>query len=617
MVYEADTSGVRDKQQEIDDIKRAEQLAALQKEIDLLEQQQDEIDGFIDNLNNRQNEIDELIDSTNEKYESLITSTEEKYEALIDSANEYYDSQIESTTAYYDNLIDSTTVYYDNLIASTQAHWDGLIGNLEQYQTHWEELAGLVEQAEIEAKLQQLGTSSQEILKAIAEGDTQLLENFKGSYLSILNDLYAGNDQMLATIGETIGVSMEQIGSYLEQTQPYIDSLQQLDLTTTNEALAATSDGFKQLTEDVNGATNAINGSAGVSASGSSEGEEGSEQGSTQKTGGSGGLVQAWDEGSASMIEDSGEVSNSFAGEEETSINGSIDTVKSNIGTSGEGQRNGKGKGKSGGKNGEDSDTLTGTTDAYIEHTTGEEGFPMVSEALAGEEETSMTGSIDQVNTAIGSTGKGVSNKKGEDTLSGTTQGYVEYSTSDEGVPAVTEKFDELKEVIVDFKKYLEEVKDILEELSSKTYEIKVNVSGASGSFLPSFGGHAEGVKNLKESEIAWTQEKGAEMIVSPTRNAILTPLEKGDSVINDKLTDNLFKWGTIDPDKFRVKHDYSVDFKNLPINTKNSDATPNLTIDNVNFSCTGVTGEQVMKQIENNFKGLFLNAYQQATTKK
>ena len=614
MVYEADTSGVRDKQQEIDDIKREEQLAALQKEIDLLEQQQDEIDGFIDNLNNRQNEIDELIDSTNEKYESLITSTEEKYEALIDSANEYYDSQIESTTAYYDNLIDSTTVYYDNLIASTQAHWDGLIGNLEQYQTHWEELAGLVEQAEIEAKLQQLGTSSQEILKAIAEGDTQLLENFKGSYLSILNDLYAGNDQMLATIGETIGVSMEQIGSYLEQTQPYIDSLQQLDLTTTNEALAATSDGFKQLTEDISSSTNAINGSAGVSASGNSEGEEGSTQGSAQKTGG-GGLVQAWDEGSAGMIENAAEVSNSFAGEDETSINTSIDTVEGNIGTPGEGNGNGKSKGKAGKG---DSETLTGVSDAYTEHATGEEGFPMVSETLAGEDETSLNSSIDQVEENIGSTGKGVSNKSGENTLSGTTQGYVEYSTSDEGVPAVTEKFDELNEVILDFKKYLEEVKDILEELSSQTYEIKVNVtSSGSTSYLPSFGGHAEGVKNLKESEIAWTQEKGAEMIVSPTRNAILTPLEKGDSVINDKLTDNLFKWGTIDPDKFRVKHDYSVDFKNLPINTKNSDATPNLTIDNVNFSCTGVTGEQVMKQIESNFKGLFLNAYQQATTKK
>lgn len=54
--------------------------------------------------------------------------------------------------------------------------------------------------------------------------------------------------------------------------------------------------------------------------------------------------------------------------------------------------------------------------------------------------------------------------------------------------------------------------------------------------------GHAKGVHNLKRDELAWTQELGSEAILSPTRKAILTPLFAGDTVLNHKDTENLFK---------------------------------------------------------------------------
>lgn len=54
--------------------------------------------------------------------------------------------------------------------------------------------------------------------------------------------------------------------------------------------------------------------------------------------------------------------------------------------------------------------------------------------------------------------------------------------------------------------------------------------------------GFATGVHKLNKNELAWTQELGNEAILSPTRNAILTPLKSGDTVLTAAQTDNLFK---------------------------------------------------------------------------
>ena len=61
--------------------------------------------------------------------------------------------------------------------------------------------------------------------------------------------------------------------------------------------------------------------------------------------------------------------------------------------------------------------------------------------------------------------------------------------------------------------------------------------------------GYAKGVRNLNEDELAWTQEYGAEAILSPTRNAILTPLKKEDTVLTAEQTNRLFEWAQMSPD--------------------------------------------------------------------
>lgn len=67
-------------------------------------------------------------------------------------------------------------------------------------------------------------------------------------------------------------------------------------------------------------------------------------------------------------------------------------------------------------------------------------------------------------------------------------------------------------------------------------------------------GGYASGSKRIAQNEIAWTQEKGAEMIISPSSGAILTPLKKNDAVIPADMTSNLWEWGRFNPEEFAEK---------------------------------------------------------------
>ena len=66
--------------------------------------------------------------------------------------------------------------------------------------------------------------------------------------------------------------------------------------------------------------------------------------------------------------------------------------------------------------------------------------------------------------------------------------------------------------------------------------------------------GYATGGHKLLNDELAWTQELGDEVILSPTRNAILTPLRQGDSVLTAKQSEALFQWAKTSPAEFMRK---------------------------------------------------------------
>lgn len=108
---------------------------------------------------------------------------------------------------------------------------------------------------------------------------------------------------------------------------------------------------------------------------------------------------------------------------------------------------------------------------------------------------------------------------------------------------------------------------------------------------IKSSGYYYSGAHNLLSDQLAWTQEYGDEAILSPTRNAILTPLKAGDSVLTAKQTDALYSFAK-----------NPLDFlKNLNVSVNPSDVvTPQgiiLNIDNV-LTVQGDVNNSNAKQI-------------------
>ena len=66
--------------------------------------------------------------------------------------------------------------------------------------------------------------------------------------------------------------------------------------------------------------------------------------------------------------------------------------------------------------------------------------------------------------------------------------------------------------------------------------------------------GYANGTKRVSKDELAWTQEKGPEMIISPTDGSILTPLKQGDAVLPAEQTSNIWEWSKFNPEEFANK---------------------------------------------------------------
>ena len=102
---------------------------------------------------------------------------------------------------------------------------------------------------------------------------------------------------------------------------------------------------------------------------------------------------------------------------------------------------------------------------------------------------------------------------------------------------------------------------------------------------LTKYAGYATGVHNLMKSQFAWTQEDGSELILSPTRNAMFTKLNKGDTVLTKNQTDNLFKLSKINPDDVfgKFKFNGSVPKVEAPVLTIGNVLTVNGNIDDTN----------------------------------
>ena len=92
--------------------------------------------------------------------------------------------------------------------------------------------------------------------------------------------------------------------------------------------------------------------------------------------------------------------------------------------------------------------------------------------------------------------------------------------------------------------------------------------SGVTGWFKKSdVKAYKTGVRGIDETQLAWTQENGGkEFIVRPSDGAILTPLAKGDSVLNANASGNIWNMAN-NPSDF-IKDNLNLGSTNIPNNS-------------------------------------------------
>lgn len=135
---------------------------------------------------------------------------------------------------------------------------------------------------------------------------------------------------------------------------------------------------------------------------------------------------------------------------------------------------------------------------------------------------------------------------------------------------------------------------------------------GTTGWFKKSDIGYKTGVKNLSSSQAAWTQEDwkedGKEFIIRPSDGAILTPLAKGDSVLNAFASDNIWKMANT-PAEF-IRDNLNLGAVNVPNNSNvNNNYTQNL--ENIVFNLPNVQNYNELlsaMQKDKNFEKLILS---------
>ena len=115
---------------------------------------------------------------------------------------------------------------------------------------------------------------------------------------------------------------------------------------------------------------------------------------------------------------------------------------------------------------------------------------------------------------------------------------------------------------------------------------------------LTQISGYATGNRNFVDNEIAWTQENGQEFIVRPSDGAILTPIAKGDSVLNAEASNNIWDMAN-SPTEF-IKSNLGLGGTDVP---NNSTASNNVTqhFENVVFSMPNVRNyNELIAQMQN-----------------
>ena len=127
---------------------------------------------------------------------------------------------------------------------------------------------------------------------------------------------------------------------------------------------------------------------------------------------------------------------------------------------------------------------------------------------------------------------------------------------------------------------------------------------------LSQISGYATGVKNLPNSELAWTQEGNKEeYIIRKSDGAILTPIAKKGSVLNHEASGNIWNMANNPSDFIRDNLDLGAT-QNIP-NIGSSQNVYNQNLENVVFNFPNIKNyEQLLREMQKdkNFENLILS---------
>ena len=125
----------------------------------------------------------------------------------------------EIRVAELEEMIEKSNAYYDELIEQTEKYYDTLSDALEKQKSKFEELQDLLDQAQMQAVLKELGINEEELLA----GSEKEFNKLRDSYIGILADLNAGNNDVLSALSELSG--MASLPSYLGETVNTVNAL--------------------------------------------------------------------------------------------------------------------------------------------------------------------------------------------------------------------------------------------------------------------------------------------------------------------------------------------------------------------------------------------------------
>lgn len=266
MIYEADSTGIRDARENVEDAKREVEIAAVEKVIEGLEKQRD-----------------------------ILEEQKEALEQALEASNAYWDAQIEQTEQYFDTLITG----------------------MEEYKSRWEELSEIEENAKMNLALEELGITEQDILGM----STEAFNNVKQAYMNILADMYNGNDQLLMQLSALSGIQLSDLTGYLDGTVDALDRLNQMDLEETNKSISGISGSFDSIAASAGSAASAIDGGSG----GGDVQDNASGENNTPGNGGGGSgksILNSIQTLSTEGVDNINKVANAFAGSNEDEQSG-------------------------------------------------------------------------------------------------------------------------------------------------------------------------------------------------------------------------------------------------------------------------------------------------------